>query len=137
MARFPTPHVVRVLRYPEGEEDWIAGEPGDGPEPAPGGEWPCYLFLPLGQEEPGPRSRKVTRPQVMFDPVEKPVGEADPSADDELLIFAPELAGYFVQVGVEGEAGVGRWQIEGPPQPFGPPGVQVIGVLANLKAVGG
>lgn len=136
MARFPTPHTVRVLRYAEGDADWIAGEPGDGPEPVPGDGWPCYLFLPLGQEEPGPRSRKITRPQVMFDPAEMPAGEAAPSADDELLILAPELAGFFVQAAEEGE-GVGRWQVDGAPQPFGPPGVQVIGVLANLKAVGG
>lgn len=134
MARFPTPHVARVLRYPEGGVVFIEGEPGDGPEPAPGVPFACYLFLPLGQEDAAPRGRKITRPQVMFDPVEMAGGEAAPSADDELLILAPELVAFYRSV--DGEPGVGRWQITGAPQPFGPPGVQVIGLLAELSAVG-
>lgn len=53
--------------------------------------------------------------------------------DSELLIFAPELAGHFAQAADEA-AGTGRWQVDGRPQPFGPPG-SVIGVQAALKQV--
>lgn len=108
---------------------WIEGEPGDGPEPVDGPQFPCFLFLPLGTEAPGPRSRKITRPTVMWDPAEI-AGGKDPRADDELFIVAPELAPVL-------GAGSFRWQIEGAPQPFGPPGQPVVGVQANLKRVDG
>lgn len=126
MARFPTPHVAALRVYVEAGAEWIEGEPGDGPEPVLGPLFPCFLFLPLGQEEPGPRSRKVSRPTVMWDPAEL-TGD-HPSAEGELLIEAPEYAP------VTG-AGAVRWQIEGAPQPFGPPGGPLVGVQATLKQV--
>lgn len=127
--------VMRFVEDPGDPEEWIEGEPGeDGPVATAVGVVPCFLFLPLGGEEPQPRSRKVTRPQVMFDPAEV-AGEV-PGSDDELLIGAPELAAFFVQAD-GAPAGTGRWQIEGAPQPFGAPGERVIGALANLKAVAG
>lgn len=126
MARFPTPHAASVRRYEENSSEWIEGEPGDGPEPVDGLSFPCFLFLPLGTEEAAPRSRKVSRPTVMWDPAEV-VGDA-PGADDELFITAPE---YAAVLGV----GTVRWQVQGDPQPFGPPGGPVVGVQANLKRV--
>ena len=115
---------------------WIEGERAAAPTPTRGTAFPCVLFLPLGSEdESQPRSRKITRPTLMWEPVDfdgvalaVPVG-----ADHELLVSAPELAGYFDQA--EGEPdGTGRWQVEGSPQPFGPPG-RVIGYQATLKQV--
>lgn len=126
MARFPTPHTAALRVYEEEGAEWIEGEPGDAPEPVDGPAFPCFLFLPLGTEEPGPRSRKITRPTVMWDPAE--VAGDDPSADGELLITAPEYAP------VTGGAAV-RWQVEGSPQPFGPPGGPLVGVQASLKQV--
>lgn len=127
MAAFPTPHVAyRQQMVEDVAAPWIEGEPGDGPEPQLTAAFPCFLFLPLGGEDPGPRSRKVTRPTVMWDPAEV-IGE-HPTPEDELHIEAPELAP------VTG-GGVVRWQIEGDPQPFGPPGEAVVGVQATLKQV--
>jgi len=127
------------MRVEEDEDapEWIEGEPGDGPSAVAGPQFPAVLFLPLGQEEAGPRARKVTRPTLLWEPVNADTGEAvdPPGPDDELLISAPELAGWFEQAPGE-EDGVGRWQVDGPPQPFGPPGT-VIGVQAILKAVRG
>jgi hypothetical protein len=54
--------------------------------------------------------------------------------EDELLIEAPELASFFEEV--EDSPGVGRWQVDSVPQPFGPPG-EVIGVQATVKQVAG
>lgn len=139
-------HFATPVRYEEGldAETWVEGEPGaEGPVPMRGVPFPCVLFLPLGQEEtPGgdsPRGRKITRPTILFEPVRPsdwPEAGGSPivvGADDELLVFAPELAGHFAQAANEA-VGTGRWQVDGRPQPFGPPGT-VIGVQATLKQV--
>lgn len=130
-------HRGRRLRVVEdaGAVEWIEGEPGEGPAAVPGPVFPVVLFLPLGSEDAGPRSKKITRPTLMWEPVNADTGEpVEPvTADDELLIDAPDLAAWFEQAPGE-EPGVGRWQVDGPPQPFGPPG-SVIGVQATLKAV--
>lgn len=136
-------HAATPVRYTEGGSDtpadqWIEGEPGaDGPEPIKGEPFACVLFLPLGAEEsPGadsPRPRKSSRPTIMYETPRADGTAVVLSADDELLIAAPELSAHFEQA--EGEAaGVGRWQVDGRPQPFGPPG-EVIGVQANVKQV--
>lgn len=130
VARFPTPHAAALVEYEEAGAGWIEGEKGTSPEPIVRGVFPCFLFLPLGQEEAGPRSRKVTRPTVMWDPAELPVGVESPRADSELVITAVELA-------PAAGADTVRWQIEGQPQPFGPPGEPVVGVQASLKRVEG
>jgi hypothetical protein len=138
-------HVATPLDYVEGTAAgvWIEGEPGaSGPEPTRGPTFPCVLFLPGGSEDDAqPRSRKITRPTVLFEPV-RPDDWPDAAgtaialdADSELLISAPELAAWFEQA--KGEpAGTGRWQVQGRPQPFGPPG-SVIGGQATLKQVEG
>jgi hypothetical protein len=128
VARFPTPHRAQRIAYEEAGAGWIEGEPGAGPQPVYGPGFPCFLFLPLGSEDSGsPRSRKISRPTVMWDPAEV-VGGVSPTASNELWIEAPELAAV-----VGGPAA--RWQIEGDPQPFGPPGAKLVGVQATLKQV--
>lgn len=128
-------HVATPVAFVEGEPDdeWIEGEPGEaGPEPVPGVAFPAVLFLPQGQEDSNrPRSQKVSRPTLLYEPVNADTGVpvAKLSADDELMVRAPELAFW---TGAE-EA---RWQVDGTPQPFGPPGT-VIGVQAVLKQVSG
>lgn len=121
-------HTATLLRYEEDGVAWIEGEPGDGPEPTLGESFACVLFLPLGTEDDsGARSRKVSRPTILWEP------PARLGADDELLILAPELADHFEQAPGR-PVGTGRWQVDGEPQPFGPPG-KVIGTQATLKQV--
>lgn len=134
-------HRATPVEFVEGTDEptqWIEGEPGiEGPTGVRGTPFPCVLFLPLGSEDEGqPRSRKVTRPTLMFEPFDFDGAPVEPpSAEDELLIAAPELAASFEQAEGE-EPGTGRWQIEGTPQPFGPPG-RVIGYQATVKQVEG
>lgn len=130
-------HVATPLVYADdATADWAEGEPGEAATPAEGPTFPCVLFLPTGQEEANPyRPRKITRPTILFEPSRPDDWDDEPgtaitvSADDELLIGAPELAAW---AGSDNA----RWQIDGAPQPFGPPG-RVIGVQATLKAVEG
>lgn len=130
-------HSARRLRVEDDTEpEWIEGEPGDGPRPVAGEPFPVVLFLPLGTEETArPRSKQVARPTLLWEPVNANTGAAVETitADDELLILAADLAPYFEQAPDEPD-GTGRWQIDGAPQPFGPPGT-VIGVQAVLKQV--
>lgn len=134
MARFPTPHTAQPTRVEENRAvpagQWIEGEPGNvGATPVPATTFPCFLFLPQsGESEGGERSwrpRSVRRPTIMFDPAE--VTGKQPGKEDELLITAPELAAFT-------GGSPARWQVEGIPQPFGPPGV-VIGAQVALKQV--
>jgi hypothetical protein len=125
-------HTATPVRVEEGDPggDWIEGEPGtDGPEPIRGTGFPAVLFLPGpggdAQVEQSWKPRSITRPTLLFDPAFV-VGD-QPGKDDELMILAPELAGWT-------GAAEARWQIDGVPQPFGPPG-RVIGVQATLKQV--
>lgn len=128
-------HVATPMEFVEGDTDWIEGEPGDGPEATPGTDFKCVLFLPLGTEDEGePRARKISRPLLMWEPVNVDGDALTPvTANSELLIVAPELAGSFEPVDPDAP-GTGRWQIEGAPQPFGPPG-SIIGFQATLKQV--
>jgi hypothetical protein len=111
------------------EADWIEGEPGaDDQEPERGTPFPCVLFLPLGSEEAGrPRARQVSRPTMLFLPERDDGSTVDVTGNDELLISAPELAAWT-------GAAEQRWQVDGAPQPFGPPG-EVIGLQATVLKV--
>lgn len=128
----PMPHTATPVTYSDTGDptDWVEGEPGtDGLEPATGDPFPCFLFLPSGggSADTPYRVRTVQTPQMLFDPLRDDGSVVDLKPEDELLIDAPELAPWT-------GAQVSRWQVNGRPLPFGPPG-QVIGVLATLRQV--
>jgi hypothetical protein len=126
-------HTATPIRTVEDGDavEWIEGEPGEsGPEPVRQDAFPAVLFLPQGSEESDhPRSKKVSRPTLLYEPINADTGEAVPelTADDELMVEAVELAQWT-------GATEARWQVDGTPQPFGPPG-RVIGVQVTLKQV--
>jgi hypothetical protein len=135
-------HVATPVSYVEGiaGDEMIEGEPGEaGAEPIEGTPFEAVLFLPgPGGEESNPyKPRTIRRPTLLYNPDR---GLVDASrglvgdgsaivlgAEDELLIDAVELASFTGGERV-------RWQVDGEPQPFGPPG-RVIGVQATLKRV--
>lgn len=86
----------------------------------------CILFPP----EPGPEQNLLRR--VILVPT--------------LLHYAEDVAGAPLTLSKDEEVDVtvigipakwgGRWQVDGEPQPFGPPGAAPVGELATLKRVG-
>lgn len=97
-------------------------------EPVEGTPFQGILFLPQGSEEQNPyRPRKLSRPTLLYLPKDALGAAVVLKAEDELLIAAPELAPWT-------GAAEARWQLEGVPQPFGPPG-SVIGIQAALVKV--
>lgn len=93
----------------------------------------CCLFLPQGVEDaPNPRGgRQVRRPTLLVAP-EDDLGQ--PVAlphEAELDVMAAELN---LAEGRPIEARV-RWQVDGSPQPFGPPGEDIIGAQVALVRV--
>lgn len=122
---------------PADASGWVEGEPNEGAEAAMGLPFPCVLFLPLGSEDTDrPRSRKVSVPTLMWEPINADTGDpVEPlNGDDSLIVTAAELVSSFEELA--GYPGAGLWQIDGNPQPFGPPG-RVIGYQARLKQVTG
>lgn len=138
-------HTATPVSFREGVEgdEWIEGEPGEGgPTAVEGVPFECVLFLPgPGGEDSSAaaafKPRVVRRPTLLYNPTRNILDGSrgllgDGSAiavtsEDELLISAPELAGWT------GGARV-RWQADGDSQPFGPPG-RVLGVMATLLQV--
>lgn len=135
-------HTATPVSYVEGVEgdQWIEGEPGEGgPEPVEGVPFECVLFLPSpGGEEANPyKPRVVRRPTLLYNPDRNILdatrgligdgSDIELSAEDELLILAPELVPWT-------KAARARWQLEGDSQPFGPPG-SVFGAMATLLQV--
>jgi hypothetical protein len=97
-------------------------------EPQEGTPFQGILFLPQGGEEPNPyRPRKISRPTLLYLPLDSEGQPVVLAAEDELLITAAELAPWT-------GATEARWQVDGTPQPFGPPG-SVIGIQAALVKV--
>lgn len=136
-------HTATPVSYVEGApgDEWIEGEPGEGgPTPVEGVPFECVLFMPgPGGAEDNPfKPRTVRRPTLLYNPdrgivdsVRGLIGDGSDvelTAEDELLIDAPELAPW---TGGQTRA---RWQLDGDTQPFGPPGI-VGGVMATLKMV--
>lgn len=111
-------------------DEWPEGEPGEGPEPTEGTEFRCILFLPTGTEDDNPfRPRNITRPTLLYEPVDELGADLPLEAAHELRVTAdrePPPARALIE---------GRWQVDGDPQAFGPPG-RTIGMLANLSRVG-
>lgn len=117
-----------VAQVEQGE--WVEGEFAD--EPVPGIPFDCCLFLPIGQETtPGGRSRRVTEPTLLYAPENDLGAEVALSPEDELLVVAPEIN---VVEGRAEDAAV-RWMVTGATQPFGKPGLAVIGLQATLRRV--
>lgn len=111
---------------------WVEGEPTEGTvdvSASPATSWPCVLFVPqTGETSEAQRSwrpRAVQRPTVMWNPGDV-VGD-QPGKDARLAITAPELAPW---TGAERVV----WQVDGLPQPAGPPGAPVV-VVATVKQV--
>lgn len=115
------------------ESNWIEGEPDDtGNTPSPGGgaagtPFACCLFLPQSPEQGPPRGRRVVRvPTLLMAPEDNEGTALMLSPADTVSITAPELPGHANGV---------LYQVEGEPQPFGPPGDDLIGMQATLKRV--
>lgn len=137
MARLPrrilkhTATPIRTVEADAGAPTWVEGERGEeGPQPVAEAAFPCIVFLPNATESAGGESswrpsRQIRRPTMLFDPALVPGRQ--PTRETELMILAPELAPWT-------GAGEARWQLDGDPQPFGPPG-SVIGAQATLKQV--
>lgn len=81
--------------------------------------WECCLFLPRPSAEEDRGQRKVKRPELLLDPA------VEVEAEDRVEVLAPELTG----------PGFVRWEVEGDPQPFGPPGEELVGKLALVRRV--
>lgn len=97
-------------------------------EPVEGIPFMGVLFLPQGTEEQNPyKPRKITRPTLLYLPLDTTGAAVVLEAEDEVLIEAPELEPWT-------GAAEARWQIDGTPQPFGPPG-SVIGIQSALVKV--
>lgn len=110
---------------------WVEGERGTvGPSEFTGTAFPCVLFLPQAPEQNEAavswKPRTVTRPTLLFDPLDVVAGQM-PGKDHDLLISAPDLAAF-----TGGDAVI--WQVDGAPQPAGPPGRPIV-VVAILKRV--
>lgn len=129
-------HVATPTRFEQDDtvpaEEWIEGEPGDtGPEPTQLAPVPCLLFLPQAPETAGGevawKPRVITRPTLLYNPSRPDGTDVGLKKDDELLIDAPDLAPWVGQ-------NPARWQLDGIPQPAGPPGRPVV-VIATLKRI--
>lgn len=96
--------------------------------PVEGTPFACVLFLPQGAEEQNPyRPRKISRPTLLYLPLDIDGQPVVLKAEDSIVIAAPELAPWTGATEAE-------WRVEGTPQPFGPPG-EVIGIQAILVKV--
>lgn len=138
-----TVHRAWPLRQTQPDEpgggEWVEGEwvPDVAPdaEDARGVGFDCCLFLPIGDEEEAATrviyGRNVTRPTLLYLPEDDAGNAVALTHEEELLIVAPEIN---VTEGRAADAEV-RWAVQGRPQPFGPPGEDVIGLQARLARV--
>lgn len=132
ISAVPFVHTATPLVYAEAGTDdaWVEGErTSEGIEPVSGVPFPCALFLPAagGAQNTPTRLRQVTVPTLLFNPLRADGSVIELGNETELMITAPEFEPWL-------GAPVVRWQVQGRPQPFGPPG-SVIGVLATLQRV--
>lgn len=122
-----TPQVLAA----DDEGEWEAGERGAGAAPQPGVAFACMLFLPAGVEEANPfRPRNITRPTLLYEPTNVAGGDVELRMEMELTLVAANEAPPARAL-LEG-----RWQVDGDPQAFGPPG-RTIGMMTNLQRVRG
>lgn len=120
-------HTATPLLWVTGP-NWIEGEPDENR--VPGTPFACCLFLPLpGQAQPRRGRRVVSVPTLLLATHDLADSPVDVRASDELDITAPELPPPW------GGPDPVRWQVEGDPQPFGPPGEDLVGMQVALKRV--
>lgn len=125
-----TPQVTTA--GPDAETQWIEGTPStEGTKPRAGVPFPCVLFLPQAPEQAGEqvswKPRVLTRPTLLYNPTRDDGTPVRLTKDAELDVLAVDLAPFLGAETV-------RWQLDGDPQPAGPPGRPVV-VIANLKRV--
>jgi hypothetical protein len=112
------------------EEDgpWVNGEPDV--EENPGAPFACCLFLPQDGDTPTPRgARRVKTPLLLVADVDDDGSPVELAPEDELEVtVTPDL---IPALGAE----TTRWQVEAGPQPFGPPGDDLVGSQVTLKRV--
>lgn len=104
--------------------NWIEGDPDEEEDAGTG--FDCALFLPMGGEQNPPRGRRAVRtPTLLLAPLDDRGELVTVSPEDQLDITAPEITGPSAL----------RWQVNGFPQPFGPPGEPIIGSQVTLVRV--
>lgn len=120
-------HVAQPVRTETGTT-WIEGVPEETEQtPVTGEQFPCCLFLPLAGEQIPPRGRRVVKvPTLLMATYDNAGNSVSIGPADELLVTAPELPGHATPV---------RYQVDGAPQPFGPPGEELVGLQVTLKRV--
>lgn len=128
----------RAVPYRRTESDtYVEGERVPSAEDTAGGaQFRCVLFLPQpGSENSQPTyfsPKRIVQPTLLYWPRDLAGAEVALSAEDEVGVIAGELnVAEGRAVGAEV-----RWQVQGAPQPFGPPGRAVIGLQATLQRIG-
>lgn len=126
-------HTATPVSYLEDESSstWIEGERGvQEPEPIVGAPFKCVLFMPGpgGRQDSEYRPRTVRAPTLLYNPTRPDRTPVVVLAENELSIDAPELAPWI------GGVSPARFQCDGDPQPFGPPG-RVFGLQATLRLI--
>lgn len=115
---------------------WVEGERVEDADSDGGTRFRCVLFLPApGTENATPTyfsPKRIVQPTLLYGPKDLAGAQVALSAEDELGVIARELN---LAQGLAAEAEV-RWQVQGSPQAFGPPGRTVIGFQATLQRVG-
>lgn len=116
---------VRIREQKSGE--WVEGSRDVGPvESQP---FDCILFLPPPGGETNRRGRQVKRPTLMYEPIDVTGADFGLKKTDSVRLTAAE-EDPPVRALIEGV-----WEVDGDPQPFGPPGEVVVGLQATLKRV--
>jgi len=94
---------------------WIEGERDE--VEVPGTPFLAF-FDPPSDQESNRKGRRVAEPTIIYI-------EGALRAEDVVTLAAPRLGGFWD----------GRWQVNGDPQPFGPPYDTPVGYQARLRRV--
>lgn len=108
------------------EDTWVEGEPDE--DPADGVPFDCFFMELRGASEMSSPVgiRKIKGPTILFEDERDDGSRVVLKAEDELWVLAEEVLGPDPV----------RFQVDGDPTPFQPPG-EVIGWEALLKRVAG
>lgn len=94
-------------------------------EDVPGTPFDCCLFLPAPGGEDQRQGRRVKRPTLLIATLDRAADAVVLSGKVKVDVTAPELTGPEPV----------RWQLDGDPQPFGPPGDVPVGMQATLRRI--